>query len=117
MKDLASFAKKKSWLLVMLMAGILLLLTPGKTADQRKETEELFTLPEQRLAEVLAGMEGVGEVKVLLAEKPGRDQGFAGAVVVCSGAEDPDIRLRIVETVSAFTGLGSNKIAVEKMVS
>ena len=40
-----------------------------------------------------------------------------GAVVVCQGAADPGVQLRIVETVSAFTGLGSNRIVVQKMIS
>ena len=40
---------------------------------------------------------------------------YAGAVVVCDGADSAVVRLRIVQAVSALTGLGSDKISVIKM--
>ena len=39
---------------------------------------------------------------------------YQGALVVCSGGEDPGVRLRLVEAVSALTGLGADKISVCK---
>lgn len=39
---------------------------------------------------------------------------YQGALVVCSGGDDPEIRLRLVEAVSALTGLGADKISVCK---
>ena len=39
---------------------------------------------------------------------------YQGALVVCSGGDDPSVRLRIVEAVSALTGLGADKISVCK---
>lgn len=39
---------------------------------------------------------------------------FQGALVVCSGGDDPSVRLRVVEAVSALTGLGADKISVSK---
>lgn len=40
---------------------------------------------------------------------------YQGAVVVCTGADDPQIKLEIVDAVSKVTGLGANKISVLKM--
>lgn len=40
---------------------------------------------------------------------------YLGAVVVCDGADDPTVRLNIVEAVSKATGLGADKISVLKM--
>ena len=40
---------------------------------------------------------------------------YRGAVVVCQGADDPVVRLAIVEAVSNATGLGSDRISVLKM--
>ena len=37
---------------------------------------------------------------------------FRGALVVSPGAEDPAVRLALVEAVSALTGLGADQIAV-----
>lgn len=39
---------------------------------------------------------------------------YQGALVVCSGGDDPSVRLRVVEAVSALTGLGADKISVCK---
>jgi len=39
---------------------------------------------------------------------------YQGALVVCSGGDDPSVRLHMVEAVSALTGLGADKISVCK---
>ena len=40
---------------------------------------------------------------------------YQGAIVVCSGADSPAVKLAIVDAVSKVTGLGSDKISVLKM--
>ena len=40
---------------------------------------------------------------------------FSGAIVVCDGGDDANIKLLIVDAVSKMTGLGADKIAVLKM--
>lgn len=40
---------------------------------------------------------------------------YRGALVVCDGADDPQVKLDIVSSVSALTGLGTDKITVVKM--
>ena len=40
---------------------------------------------------------------------------YQGAIVVCEGAENPSVRLSIVEAVSDVTGLGADRISVLKM--
>ena len=40
---------------------------------------------------------------------------YQGAVVVCTGGDDPAVRLSIVDAVSKLTGLGANQISVMKM--
>ena len=40
---------------------------------------------------------------------------YLGAIVVCQGADDPVVRLAIVEAVCKVTGLSSDKISVLKM--
>lgn len=39
---------------------------------------------------------------------------FRGALVVCSGGEDPQVRLKLAEAVSALTGLGADRISICK---
>ena len=103
-------------LVVMLTVGLLLLLIPSGSRKTGSD-QASFTQEELKLSEVLSRIDGVGETWVLLSENPGRDKGYAGAVVVCRGASLPQVRLRVVETVSAFTGLGANKIVVQNLIS
>ena len=41
--------------------------------------------------------------------------GAVCAVVVCAGAQRADVRLAVTNAVAAYTGLGSDRIRVEKM--
>ena len=40
---------------------------------------------------------------------------YQGAIVVCHGADDPSVRLAIVDAISRITGLGANCISILKM--
>jgi stage III sporulation protein AG len=37
---------------------------------------------------------------------------FQGALIICSGGEDPAVRLKLTEATAALTGLGTNKISI-----
>ena len=39
---------------------------------------------------------------------------FQGALIVCRGGDDPQVRLRLTEAVSSLTGLGADRITVCK---
>ena len=116
---LSAMLQKKSVLIVLLAAGLLLLLWPKSSSGSGTagKNEDVSTTEEKRLCAVLSKIDGVGEVYALLSEEPNRRGEYTGAVVVCSGARSPDIRLRVIQAVSAFTGLGSNRIIVEELIS
>ena len=144
---------------LVLLAGLLLLLLPtGKSSGQERQTSDdtqLYSLEEteQRMAQLLGRMSGVGRVQVMLTLKTGptlqlaqdmdleQEEGslrqrsqpvtvnrgsgkqevvvtqrlyptYQGAVVVCQGAGDSRVRLRVMETVTVLTGLSSDKISV-----
>ncbi len=40
---------------------------------------------------------------------------YMGAIVICEGADNPAVKLSIVDAVSKVTGLGANQISVLKM--
>ena len=40
---------------------------------------------------------------------------YSGAIIVCQGADDPAVRLSIIDAVSKITGLRTDKISVLKM--
>ena len=73
--------------------------------DQQKSDEEHRT-------ETVVVSKGSGSQEAVLVEQVYPD--YQGALVICSGAEDPVIRLKLVEAVSALTGLGADKISICK---
>ena len=115
--DLGAVLQKRSVLLLLLAGGLLLLLLPRTSGGGAAGKDDVSTDAEKRLCAVLSQMDGVGEACVLLSEEPSHRGTFSGAVIVCSGAGTPGVRLRIVNAVSAFTGLGSNRIIVEELKS
>ena len=92
------------YVLLVAAAGLLLMLWPsGRSAGAKGgEGEE-----EQRVAALLARMEGVGRAEVLLSE--------SGAVIVCEGGENASVRLRVTQAVRCYTGLGADDIEIFNM--
>ncbi len=98
---------------------------------------------EKRLAQQLTQIKGAGKVSVLLSVEGSVSRELAengeetlvissnggqkvvelyyvnpiytGAVIVCQGAATSSVRLEITQAVSAFTGLGTDKIRVMEM--
>ena len=100
---------------------------------------------EKRLVQLLKKVRGVGEVHVLLSFAASeervyvKDEGetvllnvgsgkqiglerkvvlpaYQGAVVVCEGAEDASVQMRVIEAVRQFTGLRTDQISVLPLV-
>ena len=138
--------------LLIMALSLLILLGTGKGGSLQESADrdeirayEPVTLAEeeQRLAETLQMIDGVGETSVLLsirvsaqteylsdAEKTvilsvgsGKQQALAfrmrgpeylGAVIVCEGGDDPKIQWSVLEAVKKFTGLRADQITVLK---
>ena len=94
--------EKLKYPLLILAIGLLFLLLPTGSGKQAE-------LPDAdvRLQDLLSATEGVGEARVLISS--------TGVVVLCSGAEDPRVRLDILHAVTSYTGFGSDKITILKM--
>lgn len=65
----------------------------------------------QRSTVVLSGGSGKGEEAVLVQQLYPK---FQGALVVCPGGGRGEVRLKLMEAVSALTGLGADKISICK---
>lgn len=111
-----SLAKNKYVLLVAALALVLIFLPSGRDeafdtgSGQGSALESsgiALDTESERLSAFLAEIEGVGEARVLLSSE--------GAVVICRGADESAVRLCVTNAVSAYTGLGSDKIRVIKM--
>ena len=94
------------YVLLIAAAGLLLILWPGPkdaAAGGGEQGEEA------RIAGLLTEIEGVGQARVLLSEN--------GAVVVCPGAGDPSVCLRVTQAVKCYTGLGADDVRIFKTES
>ncbi len=87
---------------LVLLFGLALLLFPSGSGKKETAAD-----PEAKLQEILSHTEGVGTARVLLSDK--------GVVVICAGAEKPQVRLDIIRAVGSYTGFGSDKITVLKL--
>ena len=101
-KTILEFLVKYKFPLIVLIVGLLLLSIP--TGSTKSSTNGGENSDEQRLSAVLESSKGVGNAYVLISEH--------GAVVVCDGAADPEVKLRVVKCVEAYTGLGCDEIQV-----
>ena len=110
---------------------------PIDTQMQTIQTEE------QRLAQLLRQISGAGQVQVLLSYRCSAERELAtddsgqpaiisagggaqavelrtvspqylGAVVVCDGADSPQVQLAVTQAVAQFTGLSTDRISVLK---
>jgi hypothetical protein len=118
--DLSKIGKRlarNKYLWLVLGLGLFLLLLPRQTAataEQRGGRGDALAasgIPleteSERLAALLGEIEGVGAVRCLLSAE--------GAVIVCAGGADAAVRYLVTKAVTAYTGLGSDKITVMKM--
>lgn len=83
--------------LLVLVVGILLMLMPAGGGVKKEDND---------LQSVLSHAHGVGETYVIASDN--------GVVVVCSGADNAQVRLDVINAVSDYTGFGSDKITVLK---
>ncbi len=111
-----ALAKNKYVLVVAALALVLIFLPSGRDKELAAASGQGSALESsgialdtesERLSAFLSEMEGVGEARVLLSAE--------GAVVICRGADESAVRLCVTNAVSAYTGLGSDKIRVIKM--
>jgi len=128
--DLSGLGKiltKNKYVWLVLALGLALLLLPGRTARsgdgygtvgqtrtagvgaEMSASGIPLDTEAERIAALLEQIDGVGKAAVLISE--------AGAVVVCTGGDDPAACYQVTNAVSAYTGLGSDKISVMKMKS
>jgi len=89
--------------LLVLSLGLILMLLPGNNTPEPVSSER-----DAVVAGILSRVKGVGESLVLISDK--------GVVVVCHGADSAKTRMEIIQAVSSYTGFGSDKITILKMV-
>lgn len=154
-------SRKYKYVWIVLLAGMVLMILPGKDAKSNSEVTQSTEITEDRnmeekLEQILSYVKGAGRVKVMLAVERGestlyqtdstysQDENhtdsrtqtilitdssrnetgliyqknpptYQGAIILAQGADDPKVRLAIVDAVMDVTDLGADKISVLKM--
>ena len=101
----------KNHLLVFLLIGILLMVIAIPTGENQISDEENTEL-EKRLEAILEGMEGVGNVNVMITLQ--EDDAVEGVAIVAEGGDNAVTVRNITEVVQALFHVDSHKIKVIK---
>lgn len=101
----------KDHLLVFLLIGILLMVIAIPTGENQIRDEENTEL-EKRLEAILEGMEGVGNVNVMITLQ--EDDAVEGVAIVAEGGDNAVTVRNITEVVQALFHVDSHKIKVIK---
>ena len=140
-RKLSAFAAKYKYVLIILLVGLILLLLPTGSKTKTKSAQTIQA-EEQRLTQLLQQINGAGQVQVLLSYRCSAERELAtddageptiisagggaqeavelrtvspqylGAVVVCDGADSPQVQLAVTQAVAQFTGLSTDHITV-----
>lgn len=99
MKELV---EKYKYPLIVIALGLMLLVVPENGNTVAAETQDIL------MQQVLSCTRGVGKAQVISSEN--------GVVICCEGADNAKVRLDIIKAVSSYTGFGSDKITILKLV-
>lgn len=96
---------------VFLIAAVgIVMIIMGSIVGGRNETRA----EEEKIEELCAMMEGVGECRVAVTYSSEGDSVYAVAVL-CRGAESAEVRARVTELVCSLYGIGANRVSVMKL--
>ncbi len=114
--------KNGEWILLLFAAGILLVYFSSGGAGASVSGDEA------RLAKVLSGIEGAGNVQVFIsynepegsvyafsADEKNTEGSIKGVVIIASGAGDAAVRLKLAEAARVALGVDASAVSVYKM--
>ena len=108
--------KELTLFFIALAIGLILIVLGSKDKDVPTASSSDL---ESRIAEACSGVEGVGECSVYVYysdtdSRSGTDS-VESIIVICEGADSAEVRLKLTKMLSAFFGIGTNRVQIEKM--
>ena len=100
-------ARGRTYLIIALIALLCLIVMNGSVDNGASATPM-----EKRMEGVLSQIDGAGKVKVMVRED--KDE-IVGVLVVCEGARDVGVRLRIQKAVNTLLAIDNDRIDVALM--
>ncbi len=121
-KSFIEYLKTKDTVKILCIAviGVLLIVLGASRTDKNEETASDFA---KEVSELCSSVDGVGDCKVMLYYKETNEKYNTGegqvesVVVVCDGADNIEVKNRLVGMLSSFFGIGSNRIRIVKAVA
>lgn len=112
------FSEKKDIVKIAMVFGLgLILMFIGNSSANTSDIEQGV---EERIATACSGVDGVGNCSVLVyytpfASRDDEQRKVESVIVICEGADSPQVRLTLTEMLSSFFGIGTNRVRIEKM--
>ncbi len=123
--------KKRVFLLVALLIGVLLLVSsflPGESEAKTVTLDEYKAQLEEELAKLCSSVDGAGKCTVEVTFAEGESFEYHGSsvsasyppkvlgvAVICEGASIPRVKSDITECMTALFDIGANRVCVLKM--
>ncbi len=110
--SLADFLSSR-WLQVggIMLIGLLLLLLSGGLGSE----PESQPTGEGQLEEICSMMEGVGECRVLITYHPDDSDRVYAVLLLCEGADSPQVRKNVTSLLCSLYGIGSNRVEIGRL--
>ena len=110
---------KKYMVFILFIIGIILFVAGyiNQSSNSKAANSDSLTSDyQEKLEEMLSGIKGIGQMKVMINQKNTIDGiKIDGVAVICQGGSDPLVIKDIIGIVEAVCGISSNRIYVACM--
>ena len=111
-RDFLSSGGRSVRLGIIILVGVILIFL-GTTGNFSKKNSSLGE--EERIAEMCALMEGVGECRVMMTYTHDKEERVYAVLVLCDGADSVEVRERVTSLVCSLYGIGSHRVEIQKL--
>ena len=94
---------------LVFIIAIALIIYSNVVASDKDEKQSFQNDEETRLASILSSVEGAGEVETMITKSSGQ---IVGVLVIATGANNPLVRLRLLNAASSALGVDSETVSV-----
>ena len=96
-------------IIVLIFIIAIALIIYSNVATTKKSAQTFQNDEETRLSSILSSVEGAGEVETMITKSSGQ---VVGVLVIADGANNPLVRLRLLQAASSALGVDSEIVSV-----
>ncbi len=96
-------------IIVLIFIIAIALIIYSNVATTKRSTQTFQNDEETRLSSILSSVEGAGEVETMITKSSGQ---VVGVLVIADGANNPLVRLRLLQAASSALGVDSEIVSV-----